>query len=219
MAWPTDAQHTTFSSGVTRIGTSFLGAVQSGVTGVVGGTMPVTRLTVTGNHYLSGAPGGLAASGAIKAVGNVASVSGEVQGVAVRAVNAASGFVLGASGAVLNYSTANSFQTTNGTIQDAVTIAIASGHGAYVEASAVASDGTLGTRAITHKMGMSCTASGGGLSTFSGGAYDIIAARVTSGVGGGMVLTTTGNSILVRLTGTAGLTMNWSVKTDVTVVP
>lgn len=80
MAWPVDSLDVVYLSGTTTLSAANINKIQSGLAQVRGGSMPITRLSVTGGPFLSGMPGGLAASGAIKAVGDIASVSGEIRG-------------------------------------------------------------------------------------------------------------------------------------------
>lgn len=218
MAWPTDAQHTTFSSGVTRIGTSFLGAVQSGVTGVVGGTMPVTRLTVTGNHYLSGAPGGLAASGAIKAVGNIASVSGEVQAPLHASVAGGTGLELRSGSVVRAYHTTATIQISGSTASGAIAVPVTSGKTVSITARGVGVRSNYSGTRVQIITASYCDLDGDGSLTTVQGDFLLASGASPASQPGGILTNALSGAVHIQAIGGSGQ-INWTIYADVTVSP
>ncbi len=227
MGWPIDSQHTVFMSGATRIGNVFLGAIQSGITALYAGAKTISRITVDGQ---GGNASGLAASGAIKATGNIESTSGAVMAPTVQA----SGNVLGAKLASVAGGTGLEFrsgtqvyayqafavgQVSGSSLIGVLSVPVASGRAALIEARGV------GTRA-NFSGSVASTVTGSFDHLNGNGTIRTLVPNATATTIGfpsghpGSIAFDTGNSgtVLVSAIGGSGA-INWTVFANVTISP
>jgi len=237
MGWPVDALYQVFASGTTVITDRFLGVIQSGVNGLYGGGLSISRLTVDGGG--GGAP--LAASGSIYAAGNIYATNcvasgsvtcyGNVLGNKLITDGGGTSLELRSGTQVYAYHATGVAQTSGGGSANALSVAVPSGRAALIVARGIGMKTNLLSGAVfeTEVFSWANMGSGAGFLTQLDYTTSLVSQVGTLAAGvvrsgstaGGIQTTSTSGTAIVQAVGggTGAGVINWTVYADVTLSP